>query len=99
MQSRWPDPEGVLPSNASFLDEVMVDRAPTPLVARSELEDAKAELRWALARTMLPSCEARAGTTRGLHPAASRPVAQGDPHRVSPGSHDRTSGLYAMRIA
>jgi hypothetical protein len=43
-RGRNPTPKGYYPVNESFLDEVMVDGAPTPLVARSALEHAKAEL-------------------------------------------------------
>jgi len=37
-RGRNPTPKGYYPVNESFLDEVMVDGAPTPLVARSALE-------------------------------------------------------------
>lgn len=43
-RGRNPIPKGYYPVNESFLDEVMIDGAPTSLVARSALEHAKAEL-------------------------------------------------------
>ena len=43
-RGRNPTPKGYYPVNESFLDEVMVDGAPTPLVARAAIEHAKAEL-------------------------------------------------------
>ena len=43
-RGRNPTPMGYYPVNETFLDEVMVDGAPTALVARSALERARAEL-------------------------------------------------------
>ena len=43
-RGRNPTPKGYYPVNESFLDEIMVDGAPTPAVARVALERARAEL-------------------------------------------------------